>query len=592
MTLVFPSKIWDIQTCSQCQKYLSYGPVELSLEGPIKLIKCGRCSAIEDLGTPSIYNIVAQQLVFPCVNRYEGCIQILKFEDVPEHEDGCIGGQYECPLCTASDFKPNSLLYLLRHYTIVHKKSVLSKPSIHLPFNCYFEDSLLYYDNSENILVIIYIQFDRTKLKVNASTVGDRVGKLKYCIRVNKEEEELFVSDYRLCTSFDNNIEVFALELDEASSNLSCNLDFDTSKVASFLFLPEKKSNKVIQNTSVNIEHYGTALDVAFEDADLKLKFPKVNILHSSPILVVENSISYLQSLGQKTHFFCSFCENYCFSQDKHSVLTCSACLKNICNLCRNNCLLVNCGLDWKGESTICVFCKNFYKQLKHNFRCHIRYCCRFGCENWFNGDRLKLHEDECSLNTKAFSDLELAQCLFGKYFSNSSKESQTLILKHNTMLADSDILKNKGKIYMITDIFHCLIFYEKYNQQYKFRIAHNYLPDKFCIVVKMFQHGTVIECSNNFTFNAGQKAFFIVLLKWRNSYNVKQEMERQQEEAAIKKCEEEQKRCSEEAERSQQKQKIKWKWNIYIVIIALIIFFVCNSTLKSPPPKKTGWFS
>lgn len=65
----------------------------------------------------------------------------------------------------------------------------------------------------------------------------------------------------------------------------------------------------------------------------------------------------------------------------------------------------------------------------------------------------------------------------------------------------------------MIT-YFKCIIFYKKTNGFYRFRIAHIYTPQKYCILSSVVEDGVVRQTPNYFSVNANsQLSFFVVTL-------------------------------------------------------------------------------
>ena len=85
--------------CSSCKKYLSVFPIKVYHN---RTVKCGRCCNAEqdDGGTVSrLYEQIAKQVEFPCVNRFEGCEEVLGPNEMKKHEETCFSDEYQCPLC-------------------------------------------------------------------------------------------------------------------------------------------------------------------------------------------------------------------------------------------------------------------------------------------------------------------------------------------------------------------------------------------------------------------------------------------------------------------------------------------------------------
>ncbi|XP_019881375.2 uncharacterized protein LOC109609186 isoform X2 [Aethina tumida] len=125
MAYLMPDDVLDTNKCSECLKYLSIRPIKVY---PNRQTKCGRCSEEGDNGIVSLYEILVQNAVFRCVNRYEGCNAVFTCEDMRLHEMDCIGGKYLCQLC---EFTGTAYEYL-QHFKLHHKLYWLDKPTITL----------------------------------------------------------------------------------------------------------------------------------------------------------------------------------------------------------------------------------------------------------------------------------------------------------------------------------------------------------------------------------------------------------------------------------------------------------------------------
>lgn len=63
---LLPEEVLNNLLCSVCFKYLSVKPVKVYIN---RSIKCGRCSDDKDDGIVSMYETIAENKLFPCVNR-------------------------------------------------------------------------------------------------------------------------------------------------------------------------------------------------------------------------------------------------------------------------------------------------------------------------------------------------------------------------------------------------------------------------------------------------------------------------------------------------------------------------------------------
>lgn len=90
MVFIIPDRILDDLICDVCNRYLSVKPVKIYRD---KQVKCGRCSKKEDEGVTSLYHILAQNSLFKCINRFDGCNKLLAYLEVRTHEETCKGKQ-------------------------------------------------------------------------------------------------------------------------------------------------------------------------------------------------------------------------------------------------------------------------------------------------------------------------------------------------------------------------------------------------------------------------------------------------------------------------------------------------------------------
>ncbi|KAG5894702.1 hypothetical protein JTB14_034750 [Gonioctena quinquepunctata] len=81
MSFIIPDNILDTLTCNTCNKYLSVQPVKIY---PNRRIKCGRCarSKKQGDGVISLFGLVADKCLFKCINRFDGCRELLTYSQV------------------------------------------------------------------------------------------------------------------------------------------------------------------------------------------------------------------------------------------------------------------------------------------------------------------------------------------------------------------------------------------------------------------------------------------------------------------------------------------------------------------------------
>uniref|UniRef100_A0A6P7FMQ9 Uncharacterized protein LOC114332061 isoform X4 n=1 Tax=Diabrotica virgifera virgifera TaxID=50390 RepID=A0A6P7FMQ9_DIAVI len=120
MAFILPDNILETLLCSFCHKYLSVKPVKVY---PNRLIQCGRCvdnkehSIYKSEGVESLYGKMAENILFKCVNRFDGCRHLLTYSQVRDHEQVCFEKIHQCPICGE---KTASFL-MLRHFHSKHK---------------------------------------------------------------------------------------------------------------------------------------------------------------------------------------------------------------------------------------------------------------------------------------------------------------------------------------------------------------------------------------------------------------------------------------------------------------------------------------
>lgn len=170
MTLfVVPEHFLENLTCDYCHKYLSVKPVKMARR---KLI-CGRCVDIitEEEFVDSYYKLIIDNVLFKCINHYDGCGKLLTSDQVEIHELDCKSRDYYCPLCEFASSKLPTYL-IPNHIRTKHKMSLLSKnyftiKLINLKVNTFFFKKASY-------LFFIKAEFNTTfaSLYVNAVFIG------------------------------------------------------------------------------------------------------------------------------------------------------------------------------------------------------------------------------------------------------------------------------------------------------------------------------------------------------------------------------------------------------------------------------------
>ncbi|CAH1103946.1 unnamed protein product [Psylliodes chrysocephalus] len=136
--------------CDYCHKFLSVTPVKVY---PNRRIKCGRCSTSndeeEDVGVDSMYNKIATSIFFECINKFDGCTQLLQSSEVVEHEKMCLSKMWTCPICLEEIFT----FLIIRHFKLNHPESVLENRHFQITDLKNIEKTFVYQLESDLLLV-------------------------------------------------------------------------------------------------------------------------------------------------------------------------------------------------------------------------------------------------------------------------------------------------------------------------------------------------------------------------------------------------------------------------------------------------------
>ncbi|KAG5898013.1 hypothetical protein JTB14_027578 [Gonioctena quinquepunctata] len=158
-------------TCDSCHKFLSVLPVKLYSGGKKK---CGRCSMKNDGGVVSLYGDIAEKFSFPCVNRYDGCKELLTPPQVADHEKNCESKTYICPICPVTVNIPTFLM--IGHFQELHREALLKVPIFHINLKkCPQTRKWFLYDSGEKLFFITW-NFGGYSLFCNAWYLGKTNG--------------------------------------------------------------------------------------------------------------------------------------------------------------------------------------------------------------------------------------------------------------------------------------------------------------------------------------------------------------------------------------------------------------------------------
>ncbi|XP_050509989.1 uncharacterized protein LOC114335446 [Diabrotica virgifera virgifera] len=127
MAFIIPDNILETLICTFCHKYLSVKPI---IVYPNRDVECGRCTATENqknhrAGVESRYGKIVDKWLFKCINRFDGCRELLTCSQVPDHEKVCSAKNHKCPICNE---EMKSFL-MLQHFHSKHKHAILDCPA-------------------------------------------------------------------------------------------------------------------------------------------------------------------------------------------------------------------------------------------------------------------------------------------------------------------------------------------------------------------------------------------------------------------------------------------------------------------------------
>ncbi|CAG9764131.1 unnamed protein product [Ceutorhynchus assimilis] len=500
MAYALPESILSKQVCSNCKQYLSFPPTKNYFNGEIK---CGRCSSINDNNcTVSSYEILAKNLMFPCVNRFGGCPKMLHYEDVKKHENHCVSNiVLKCPLCQEIE---GSVLYLIHHFKIEHPKELLLKPKIVISdFSQKISNKIFLYCDYETARVFyLTISWEMRNFFLTCATIVDDRKIPQVFLKFFDEDDKLIhETNPEKCMGlpdFLSDREQFVFVPPAELTRFCCYIKFDHS--APLMQIQQfhlQKTDKYKKQT----------LRKMYLDEEFKNKYEQMDLR------TFKLSANYLQLINEKIvlQIACDFCENFFASSgfDKkiyNDPSEDSSCF--VCGTCYSRGItksLKNSGtqkLELLDAGNSPFYLLNFY--------------CKFGCNKFCRSGELLSHEDHCEFNMKRdLSGEEYVKLVFDKHFINGQKYNrENVILEPNK-------LKAKGKIFIATrDNFKCIIDYDVdyTHSKCNFHVNHNYDSRIYYILVHKWENQKFSVEYNDFSMKTivdrDSPSMFAVILK------------------------------------------------------------------------------
>ncbi|KAG5898014.1 hypothetical protein JTB14_027579 [Gonioctena quinquepunctata] len=176
MSRKIPDSILDNFTCDSCHRFSSVLPVKVYSSGKKK---CGRCSMESKSGVVSLFGNIAEQYLFPCVNRYDGCQELLAPSQVLDHEKHCESKNYKCPLCPVTVYIPTFLM--IKHFEEMHEEALLETPVFHIDLKESLQARKWFlYRFGERLFFILFIsEFEYERFVFHALCLRNDNGKVK-----------------------------------------------------------------------------------------------------------------------------------------------------------------------------------------------------------------------------------------------------------------------------------------------------------------------------------------------------------------------------------------------------------------------------
>uniref|UniRef100_A0A6P7H1I3 Uncharacterized protein LOC114344947 n=1 Tax=Diabrotica virgifera virgifera TaxID=50390 RepID=A0A6P7H1I3_DIAVI len=168
MAFIIPDKILETLICICCHKYLSVKPITVY---PNRDVECGRCAVTnkqnQRVGVESLYGKIIENCLFKCINRFDGCRELLTYSQVLDHEKVCLEKTYKCPIC----YEEMTSFLMLRHFHFNHKDAILGGPAFVFNVNHYSVRLSTYIYQDEDNLFFLYISYSRSESTIKLELV-------------------------------------------------------------------------------------------------------------------------------------------------------------------------------------------------------------------------------------------------------------------------------------------------------------------------------------------------------------------------------------------------------------------------------------
>uniref|UniRef100_A0A6P7GG64 Uncharacterized protein LOC114342106 n=1 Tax=Diabrotica virgifera virgifera TaxID=50390 RepID=A0A6P7GG64_DIAVI len=161
MAFIIPNNVLETLICSYCHKFLSVKPI---IVYPNRDVECGRCAVTQKQkkrrsGVESLYGKIIEKCLFKCINRFDGCRELLTCAQVPHHEKVCLEKIHKCPTC----FEEMTSFLMLRHFHSKHEDAILDSSAFVFNLDHYSEVSSIYLYPEEDNLFFLYISYSKSE---------------------------------------------------------------------------------------------------------------------------------------------------------------------------------------------------------------------------------------------------------------------------------------------------------------------------------------------------------------------------------------------------------------------------------------------
>ncbi|XP_028131663.1 uncharacterized protein LOC114327293 [Diabrotica virgifera virgifera] len=168
MAFIIPDKILETLICTCCHKYLSVKPITVY---PNRDVECGRCAVTnkqkQRVGVESLYGKIIEKCLFKCINRFDGCRELLTYSQVLDHEKVCLEKIHQCPIC----YKEMTSFLMVRHLHSNHKDAILRCPGFVFNLKHYLKRPSTYIYQDEDNLFFLYISYSKSENTIKLELV-------------------------------------------------------------------------------------------------------------------------------------------------------------------------------------------------------------------------------------------------------------------------------------------------------------------------------------------------------------------------------------------------------------------------------------